>query len=436
MLTLPARVQARLSYLVRRLPAIELSNPSKARRIKKFVHATLLFYRLQSLRQRPAAYVSASVRFRGIWRNWRDAGLEHLDDRAMIRFCGFPKAIVFELAREITKDPAMASLDPNSRYWRRADPILRPSCDVLDVVVLVLREISTCGHQHVLETDMGLHRGVLGKYLARGKKALLKFLKTCPAARMGLLCKELGEAAHHALEVQHGPCPRSGKIYPYAIDGTLLAVLKPQDERLKGMYWSATKHFSAINNVLLVTSLGTIVMYRIGLPGIINDARAAEPIMEALFDPAENPHLHGVLGDYGFSMYCHAADDVPPVVRPYQPTKDVNIGDRITRAYVAEFSRWIVTCRQYNEWVNGSAKRGMPRMNVRLDLRYLDRLISDLELYFHLYNYRVRKCDWSEARTVYFEHALALFREQGLAYDDVTGVFDQLDAAVLHPDDD
>jgi hypothetical protein len=44
-------------------------------------------------------------------------------------------------------------------------------------------------------------------------------------------------------------------------------------------------------------------------------------------------------------------------------------------------------------------------------------------------------CDWSQARTVYFDHALALFHEQGLVYDDVTGAFDALDPAVLHPDD-
>jgi len=35
----------------------------------------------------------------------------------------------------------------------------------------------------------------------------------------------------------------------------------------------------------------------------------------------------------------------------------------------------------------------------------------------------------------YFEHAQALFAEQGFSYDDVEGVFDSVDL-VLHPDDD
>lgn len=307
MLPIPARPLAALGFLVRRLPHLWRTDPRKARRIKKAVVVALLVYRLRAQRVRPAAYVSVNVRFRGIWRNWRDAGLQHLEDRAMVRFCGFPKSIVSLLADEIAKLDEMASLVPGSRYWNRADPRSRPTCDVLDVVVLVLREIATSGHQHTLESDMGVPRGVLGKYLVRGKKALMTVLRAHPAARMGLLSPELGDAAHHALEVQHGNCPRSGK-YPYAIDGTTLAVLKPACPIKQGMYWSATKHHSAINNVFLVTPLGVVIAYRICLPGTINDTRAAEPIFDMLFDPEHNPQNHGVLVDYGFSAYCHATE--------------------------------------------------------------------------------------------------------------------------------
>ena len=150
-ISIPARPLSRLEFIVRRLPALKRADPQKAKKIQRAVLAILLLYKLRGNRPRPALYTSKSIRFRGIWRNWRDAGLEHLDDRALVRFCGFPKQIVFYLAEEIARDPDMHSLVPNSRYWKRVDPRARPSCDVLDVLVLVLREIATMGHQHVLQ---------------------------------------------------------------------------------------------------------------------------------------------------------------------------------------------------------------------------------------------------------------------------------------------
>jgi hypothetical protein len=74
-------------------------------------------------------------------------------------------------------------------------------------------------------------------------------------------------------------------------------------------------------------------------------------------------------------------------------------------------------------------------MLVRLDVRYIDRMIKDMELFFHLYNFRVRECNWSQARTVYFEHALALFADQGYSYDDATCTYDAV-GLVQHPDED
>ena len=74
-------------------------------------------------------------------------------------------------------------------------------------------------------------------------------------------------------------------------------------------------------------------------------------------------------------------------------------------------------------------------MVVRQDVRFIDRMSRDMDLFFRLYNFRVREMEWSTARVTYFEHAQALFAEQGFSYDDVEGVFDAVDL-VLHPDDD
>lgn len=37
--------------------------------------------------------------------------------------------------------------------------------------------------------------------------------------------------------------------------------------------------------------------------------------------------------------------------------------------------------------------------------------------------FRVRSCEWSQTRTVYLEHAQAVFEEQGLVWDEKEGVF-------------
>ena len=435
MTVIPARLLATLEHVLRRGAAVK--DAQKRKRIGLLVATSILLYKRMRHRERPAAYVSRNVRFRGIWRNWRDAGLEHLEDRALIRFCGFSKAVVFQLTDAISLEPDMQSLCPGSQYWRRADPRQRPNCDVLDVLVLVLREMATVGYQHQLESDMGLHRGVLGRYLVRGKKVLMRILRAHPAARMGWFDHEVMEgAAHAALEEQHGPCPRDGVTYVAAIDGSITPCLSPADPELDTRYFSNSKRHHGYNTILLVNPFGTIMAYRACLPGNINDARAAEPIIEWFCDPAVNPRRCGLLADYGFCEFCNNGEHgLPPISRPYTTGKDTAIPCPIRRARVGEFSRWVCTCRQFNEWINGSAKRGFPRWLIRRDIRFLDELSDDMELYLHLYNFRVRVCQWSQTRTVYMEHALHRFAEQQLSYHEVDGVFDLLEPREGPPQD-
>lgn len=435
---IPARLLAKLEYMAKRAREIEDSNPAGASKIMIVVALTIRAHQLEARAPRPATYVSANVRFRGIWRDWRRAGLQHLEDAAMIRFCGFSKDIVLLMASEMSKDPELASLVPTSRYWKRLDERARPSCDVLDVTVLALREIATIGYQHNLSTDIGLHMGVIGKFLRRGKKGLLRFLKAHAAAQVELIPdKATGHAAHRALEMQHGPCPRQGVWFAYAIDGTVTAILAPEDEDLRVQFYCGSKKIHGFNSILLVSPLGTIHAMRLVLPGNVTDAVGAEPIFEMLFDPSLNPHQFGTLADFGFFVYCHTDPAVAPVVRPFIPTKDFNIPEDL-KGPIAVFSAWVTTCRQFNEWVNGSAKRGFPRWQVRRDISHLEAIKEDMEIYLRLYNFRVRMCAWSEARTVYMPHILKCFDEQGLAWNEVTCAFDLPDGDRAEPpmDDD
>jgi len=153
MVYIPLKVLARLERAVRKYNATRLVMPEQAERLRKAIIVTVAMYAAKPARKRAATYLSRDVRFKGWWRNWREAGLQHLEDGAMIRWCGFSKDVVFELAEEVAKDPAVASLLPSSRYWKRADATMRPTCDVLDLVVLTLREIATIGYQHQLCTE-------------------------------------------------------------------------------------------------------------------------------------------------------------------------------------------------------------------------------------------------------------------------------------------
>jgi len=387
---IPARILASLEKAARAAVRVQTTQPERARKLKRIVAAVVWAYHSKKEKKRIACYISASVRFQGIWRGWRSAGLEHLDDRAMVRFCGFPKRVVFMMAENMMEDPDLASLNPASKYFKRLDPRDRPICDVLDLVVLSLREIATVGYQHQLCSDMGIPMGSLTKYLVRGKKALMKMLKVHPSARVGFFEHHaMGLAAMRALEMQHGFCPQAGVIYAFALDGTITPVFTPEDEELKVLYWSLSKKISAVNSVFLVSPFGTIHAFRVAATGNTPDHRLAQPIFEWLFDPDVNPYKFGCITDYGMAGLCSSDPRFPPISRPFAPTKDTPIADPDLALAVAAFSRWLCTCRQFNEWVNGSAKRGFPRMLCKTHVHHVAQLRLDMELYILLYNVRV-----------------------------------------------
>jgi hypothetical protein len=149
---------------------LRVTHPKRAEKLRQAVAAVLAYYMQPDTRVK-LRYLSRDVRVQGIWRGWREAGLEHLSDEALTRFCGFPKASVYELAQLMAKDSKMAALCPGRRWWKRTDPCTRPVCDVLDAAVLALRELTTVGHRHQLCSDMGIPTGGITKYLATAKAA-------------------------------------------------------------------------------------------------------------------------------------------------------------------------------------------------------------------------------------------------------------------------
>lgn len=432
-----AKIPARVVALLERATCVAL----KLRRSKRETSIKLAMVILgivemyqSKKRVRPGYYISHAVRFRGIWRNWRDAGLEHLTDATLIRFCGFPLKALATMEQELLKDPELRALDRTSKYWKRSDPRACPACDVLDLLVLTLRQISTIGYQHQLCTDMGISMSSISRYLARGKKALYKMLSAHNSARSGMFeHPAMGHAAFAALEGQHGTCPLTGCIFSFAIDGTVSPMLEPADDDDKALYFSVSKKIHGVNSVLLVSPFGTVHAYRVCMPGCVPDTTAAQPIFSWLFDPQVNPHKFGVLGDWGFAKYCHSLTTLPPVARPFQPTKEAPITNPAVAAVVADFSRWVCSCRQFSEWVNGSAKRGFPRWTMKADVKYISQLQLDMELYIMLYNFRVRECAWSQTRTVYLEHMQACFDQQGLVYNEADGSFSPMQAYVGPP---
>ena len=434
MTKIPARLLALVEKATRVALKVRKSKPQHARKLARVINAALLSF-LGAERERPGYYLSAVVRFRGIWRDWRDAGLEHLPDAALIKFCGFPLKVLAIMEEELLRNPALRALDRTSKYFKRKDARNCPICDVLDLLVLGLRQMCTIGFQHQLCTDMGIPMGSISKYLAKAKKALHQMLLAHNSARFGFFEHELmGVAAMAALEGQHGPCPMKGLIFSFAIDGTVSPVLEPGDDDLKVLYYSVSKKIHGVNTVLLVSPFGTVHAYRVCLPGNVPDTTASEPIFKWLFDPAVNPKLFGVLADWGFAKYCHNLHGIPPVARPFCPTKEAPITDEEVATMVAEFSRWVCSCRQYSEWVNGSAKRGFPRWTMKADVKYIHQLERDMELYLALYNFRVRECEWSQTRTVYLAHMQECFDQQGMVYNEVDGSFSPKEAYVGPPE--
>lgn len=345
----------------------------------------------------------------------------------MIRFCGLPMRLCYDLARALI--PIFPRLRPHSAespnpIWLGANP---PVCDLLDIVVLKLREIATVGYQHQLESDMGVPRGSLWKYLKMGKYGLSCVFRSLDASRIGLHEHvEEARACMSALERQFGPCPLAGNVFAYFLDGTVQRIRRPPLGPERDSWWSGNKKCYACNTVLLVSPFGLIHWYNAGLPGCINDMRASIEIFDALQDPEYNPFKAGTIVDYGLAAVCAHSSQHAVVTRPFCPGKDKPPQGRSPemkawRILLAQYSAWITSARQSNEWVNGDNKKGFPRWQMLREARFAKRMRSDLVLYLHLFNYRVRSCDWSQTRTVFKDAINAYFRAEGLVHDLETG---------------
>jgi hypothetical protein len=366
----------------------------------------------------------------------------------MIRFCGFPLSVCYELATALI--PIFPRLAPHSEaspnpIWFRADA---PVCDLLDIVVLKLREIATVGYQHQLETDMGVPRGSLWKYLKMGKYGLRRILCTPreqgghPKAHIGLFDSvEEARAAFFALEKQFGACPQVGLLLAYFFDGTVQRLHRVPTGPERDIWWSGNKKYYGFNTGLLASAHGLIHWFNACLPGSVNDARAATAVFEAIQDPEFNPHRVGAIVDFGLSVFCTHHGNWAVVARPMCPGKDRAPSGRGPemirwRHLVAEYSAWLTTARQANEWINGDNKKGFPRWLMLSNVRWVKRMRTDLVLFLHLFNFRVRSCDWSQTKTVFKAAIAEYYKEQGLVVDPETGDLLSRDGERAEPEGD
>jgi hypothetical protein len=140
-----------------------------------------------------------------------------------------------------------------------------------------------------------------------------------------------------------------------------------------------------------------------------------------------NPSKIAMTVDNGFTTYCNDGTDGRPVVlRPLSSTdrlpKRVDEATARFRDEAERLSAWVTTARQHGEWINGALKRGFPRLFMPMDANDLPRMKRDLTLVVHLFNFRTRFCGWNQVRNVYVPHIHERFAEQGLTYDEVTGM--------------
>jgi len=87
---MPASLLTTVEKAVKTITLLRVTQPKRAETLRQAVAAVLADYMQPDTRVK-LRYLSRDVRFQGIWRGWREAGLEHLSDEALTRFCGFPK---------------------------------------------------------------------------------------------------------------------------------------------------------------------------------------------------------------------------------------------------------------------------------------------------------------------------------------------------------
>lgn len=259
---------------------------------------------------------------------------------------------------------------------------------------LVLYFYASKADDHTICQTFAIPPSTLSRYLSQAESALEVILPHIEDAQ--IRWPTIAEQRRFA-ELLEAKEPLVVRKFGF-VDGKNFRVKQPSDVELQNAQYNGWLHSVLVTGTLLFGPDGCILWVRHNAPGSWNDSETSATLMEKLLDESITDQDLGIVSDTAFVCSNQMAN------RVVSPLKEEEI-ERFPpaqRAAAATISSAITSLRQSAEWGMGAVEKPFRRLQVPLPL---DKMLRGRRLIniFRLFNFRVRRTQISQIRTVFSE---------------------------------
>jgi len=260
-------------------------------------------------------------------------------DGAWIRFAGVSRELYDELVAVASQHPDFKARPEDEKKVGR--PMVIGSQDAIGLALRYM--IGMCETVGLMSAFFASSECV-NKALDHGLELLLWALQRHPDAYVRWPTKE-EQQVYCTVIKEHGsdalPDDLCSKRVFGWVDGFAVPITKPSDKEAARMWYAAKHQRCVASNVFAFTPQGTIMWFRVNVPGSINDTDACRPLTAKILDE-QRTIAHGVvMGDVAFKGEVSGASEAyltPATV--HKCTATTTVGDALALGY------WVLGKRQ------------------------------------------------------------------------------------------
>ncbi|KAG6848622.1 hypothetical protein H0H93_015417 [Arthromyces matolae] len=321
---------------------------------------------------------------------------ESQTDRAFITTMGFDVATfryILEGPNGFGRRWNMSTI-PREDVDNAGNPRLgRRSLDGAGALGLVLHYLGSAMLEITLQQIFALTPATLSRYLDFALDILYDTLPRLNDAAISFPCSQdefdemsnLITARHSLLEGAFG-----------SIDGLSLAVEESDDPEIENATYNGWKSDHRINNVLVFSPKGDIMMAVLNCPGSWHDSHVARPIFKKLL--TDVPDGYFLVADTAFPR---GTLSIQGKIRAPIKAGERIPADPMIQAEVLRENRQLLSYRQTAEWGMRTVQGGFGRLRIPLPISSENKRLRLLGNICRLTNIRARRVGISQIRNVY-----------------------------------
>lgn len=257
---------------------------------------------------------------------------------------------------------------------------------------MVLYFYASKADDHTICQVFGVPPSTLSRYLSEAEEVLAEILPHIEDAQIRWPTIEEQHAFAALLEEKE---PLVVGKFGF-VDGKNFKVKEPSDVEAQNAQYNGWLGAVFVTGTLLFGPDGCILWVRHNAPGSWNDSETSATLMEKLLNAAITDQDLGIVSDTAFKCSQEMAN------RVISPLKEDEL-DKFPpaqRGAASTMSHAITALRQGAEWGMGSIEKPFRRLQVPLPL---DKHVRGRRLMniFRLFNFRVRRTQISQIRTVF-----------------------------------